>query len=101
MLESLQTLLLVAGTLFCLIGSLALLRFPDVYTRIHALTKVDNLGLGLIVFGLALGAESVAEVLKLLLIWLLVLLASATVGHLVARNAHWRGEAPWSGEEEG
>ena len=95
MLEPLQTLLLLAGALFCLIGSYALLRFPDVYTRIHALTKVDNLGLGLAVLGLLLTAESLLVAVKLVVIWLLVLFASGTTGHLIARNAELRGQAPW------
>jgi len=46
MLVSLSILLLLAGAVFFLAGTLGLLRFPDVYTRLHALTKADNLGLG-------------------------------------------------------
>ena len=42
----------VAGAFFFLAGSVGLLRFPDAYTRLHALTKADNLGLALVVIGL-------------------------------------------------
>ena len=76
-------------------GTLGLLRFPDVYTRLHALTKADNVGLGLMVAGLAVQAESWVAVGKLLLIWLLVLLAGASVSHLVARTALHRGIRLW------
>jgi multicomponent Na+:H+ antiporter subunit G len=93
--DLLQALLLFAGVGFYLVGTLGLLRFPDVYTRVHALTKADNLGLGLVVFGLLLGAESVPVALKLLLIWGLALIASATAGYLVARAARRRGVRPW------
>ncbi|QIB65036.1 cation:proton antiporter [Kineobactrum salinum] len=80
----LQLLLLLSGCLFFAVGTLGLFRFSDTLTRIHALTKVDNLGLGCIVLGL-LPLLSVAAGLKTLLIWLVALAASATSAHLVAR----------------
>jgi multicomponent Na+:H+ antiporter subunit G len=83
------------GAIFFLAGTAGLLRFPDVYTRLHALTKADNVGLGLIIAGLALDAESMGAVLKLLLIWALALLASATSCHLIARAALRAGVQPW------
>ncbi len=91
----LTILLLLAGAFFFLAGTIGLLRFPDVYTRLHALTKADNLGLGLLLAGLALQAESWTMVAKLLLIWLLILLASSSVAHLVARTAQQRGIKLW------
>lgn len=42
---------IVLGCFFYLAGTVGLLRLPDVFTRLHALTKADNLGLGLIVLG--------------------------------------------------
>ena len=95
LIEVLQTVLLLAGVGFFLVGSVGLLRFPDVYTRVHALTKADNLGLGLIVFGLLPSLDSVAAGVKLLLIWVLTLVASACAGYLVARAARRRGVVPW------
>jgi len=76
-----------AGAFFFLAGTVGLLRFPDTLTRLHALTKADNLGLGLVVVGLLPQAESLREALKLVSIWLLVLLAGATVSQLIARTA--------------
>lgn len=95
LIDALSVLLLLAGAVFFLAGTVGLLRFPDVYTRLHALTKADNVGLGLIVAGLALQAESWVVTGKLLLIWLLVLLAGASVAHLVAAAARQRGIKPW------
>lgn len=92
-------LLLVAGAFFYFAGTLGLLRFPDVYCRLHALSKADNLGLGCILLGLALQAQSLAAALKLLLIWPLVLAASASVGYAIARRADALGVAPWRKEE--
>ena len=42
----------IAGAFLFMAGTVGLLRFPDTLSRLHALTKVDNLGLGLIVAGL-------------------------------------------------
>lgn len=95
--NALSVILLVCGGLFFLAGTLGLLRFPDVYTRLHALTKADNVGLGLIVAGLSLEAESWLTVIKLLLIWGLVILASASIAHLIARGALLRGIKIWKG----
>jgi len=93
--DIITTILLLAGGAFFLVGTVGLLRFPDVYTRLHALTKADNVGLGLIVAGLALQVESWAVIGKLLLIWWLVLLAAASVAHLVAVAARQRGVKLW------
>ncbi|RUO32853.1 cation:proton antiporter [Aliidiomarina sanyensis] len=82
----LQYIFIGLGTLFFAIGTIGLLRFPDVFTRIHALTKADNLGLGLIVVGLLPSVESVAQGMKLILCWLLVLGASSVAAYLVARS---------------
>lgn len=73
------------GGMFFLAGTIGLIRFPDVYSRLHALTKTDNLGLGLIVIGLIPQCSNLFDAAKLLLIWSLVLFTSATSCHLVAR----------------
>lgn len=93
--EIITVLLIVGGAGFFFAGTTGLLRFPDVYTRLHALTKADNVGLGLMVAGLILQAESASGAGKLILIWLLVLVASAAACHLVARTALRRGIRPW------
>jgi multicomponent Na+:H+ antiporter subunit G len=87
MISILSSILILAGVFFYLAGSIGLLRLPDLYTRLHALTKADNLGLGLLTAGLALHSQDLLMTLKLLLIWLAVLAASATSAHLIARQA--------------
>jgi multicomponent Na+:H+ antiporter subunit G len=79
-----------AGALFYLAGTVGLLRFPDAYTRLHALTKADNLGVALVVIGLLPQADGLLAGLKLVLVWLLVMLSSAAVSQLVARSARRR-----------
>jgi multicomponent Na+:H+ antiporter subunit G len=91
----LSALLLVVGAAFFFAGTVGLLRFPDVYSRLHALAKADNLGLGCVLLGLALQADSLAVAMKLLLIWPLVLAASAGVGFAIARRTQTLGIRPW------
>jgi multicomponent Na+:H+ antiporter subunit G len=74
-----------AGVVFFLAGTVGLLRFPDSLTRLHALTKADNLGLGLVVLGLLPQMSSVLDAFKLLAVWLLVLLSGAGVSQMMAR----------------
>ncbi len=88
-------LLVLAGIPFLLLGTLGLLRFPDVYTRLHALAKSDNVGLGLVCIGLGVQSGSLTLLLKLVLIWGLMLIASATAAGLIARTALARGLRPW------
>jgi multicomponent Na+:H+ antiporter subunit G len=73
-----------AGVVFFVAGTLGLLRFPDRLTRLHALTKADNLGLGLVVLGLMARAGGPLAAMKLAAVWLLLLLTSATLGQLIA-----------------
>jgi multicomponent Na+:H+ antiporter subunit G len=94
--DLLSAVLLLGGAAFFFAGTVGMLRFPDVFSRLHALTKGDNVGLGLTVLGLAVRAESFAVVGKLALIWLLVLLAGATASHLIARSSLRRGIKPWT-----
>ena len=80
-----------AGGFFFLAGTVGLLRFPDALTRLHALTKADNLGLGLVVLGLLPRVDGVLGGVKLVAIWLLALLASGAVSQLIARAARRTG----------
>lgn len=75
------------GLAFFIAGTVGLLRFPDVHSRLHALTKADNLGLGLMVLGLMPQTDSIWTAIKLLLVWALAILAAGTTSQLIARAA--------------
>jgi multicomponent Na+:H+ antiporter subunit G len=90
LLNLLSIVAIVAGAIFFLAGTLGLLRFPDTMTRLHALTKADNLGLGLVVLGLLPHVDGVVTGLKLVVVWLLVLLTGACAGQLIARAVRRR-----------
>jgi len=97
MIQLLSVFLLSAGCVFFVAGTVGLLRFPDFYCRLHALTKADNLGVGLLIAGLCLQPVSGPVRLQLLLVWGLVLVAAATVCQLLARAALRQGVEPVRG----
>jgi multicomponent Na+:H+ antiporter subunit G len=77
----------LAGAFFFVAGTAGLIRFPDTLSRVHALTKADNLGLGLIVLGLLPLATGLGAALKLVLIWVLAVIGGATAAQLIAAAA--------------
>ncbi len=93
LLDAFTVLAVGAGLVFLLAGTAGLLRFPDAPSRLHALTKADGLGLGLIVLGLLPRVGFPFGALKLLLVWGLVLLSGAVVGQMIARHATAEEEA--------
>lgn len=74
----------LTGLFFFLAGTVGLIRFPDMLSRLHALTKADNLGLGLIVIGLLPQLSSTLSAFKLVLVWGLVIFSSAACSYLIA-----------------
>ncbi|MBF0306049.1 MAG: monovalent cation/H(+) antiporter subunit G [Alphaproteobacteria bacterium] len=76
---------ILGGCFFFLAGTVGLLRFPDTLSRLHALTKADNLGLGLVAAGVAVHGGDLVIALKLLVVWVAALAASATVALLIGR----------------
>jgi multicomponent Na+:H+ antiporter subunit G len=90
LIDAVSLLVILAGLAFFAAGTAGLLRFPDASSRLHALTKADHLGLGLIVLGLLPHAEAVGGAARLVAVWLLVLVSSAAAGPLLARLARRR-----------
>jgi multicomponent Na+:H+ antiporter subunit G len=91
--ELITVILLVLGCFFFLAGTLGVLRFPDLFSRLHALTKADNLGLGFIAAGMALHIASPWAALKIFTMWLFILLASSTSCYLIARYQREKDQA--------
>lgn len=86
------------GSFFYSAGALGLVRLPDIFTRLHALPKADNLGLGFLVSGTALQAGTLYHIAQLALIWGLMLAASGVSAQLVARAALLRAGL-WKGRD--
>lgn len=84
-------LLLVAG------GSLGLLRFPDLYTRLHAANVADVAGTVIVIAGLAITAPNWDVALRLIMLAALMISVGPVLTQLVANAAHAAGLAPIAG----
>ncbi|BCV25348.1 monovalent cation/H(+) antiporter subunit G [Gelria sp. Kuro-4] len=86
-------LLLLGGLFFSFTATLGLLRLPDVYNRLHATTKCDTLGAGLILLALILSGRPPEQAVKLVVILIFLWLANPTAAHILARAA-WAAGTP-------
>lgn len=84
----------VAGALLSLLGALGVLRFPDVYTRLHAASLTDTGGATLMLFGLGLVSGLTLETLKLFLAWLFIMLTTPAAANALANAAYGAGHKP-------
>lgn len=100
LLDALTVLLIAAGLLFFAAGTLGLLRLPDPLSRIHALTKADNVGLALIVLGLLPQAGSLMAAVKMIAVWALAQLASGAISQVLAEAAMVEAEFEAPAREE-
>lgn len=90
--------LILSGAAFFLVGTIGLLRLPDLYARVHTATKCDALGAGLILLGLAVLTGPDGEGLRILALIGLILVSSPTAGHALTRAAWRTGLQPRTGE---
>lgn len=86
--------LVALGTLLTLFGAIGVLRFPDVYTRIHAASLTDTGGATLVLLGLGLISGLTAETLKLAAIWVFVMLTTPAAANALANAAYGAGHQP-------
>ncbi len=91
-------LFLVLGTFFVLSASIGVIRFPDVYTRLHASTKAATLGISGIMIGAFIFLYVEHEIVsgKLILGIIFILLTAPVSAHMIGRAAHTTGIKPWS-----
>ena len=87
MTDILAVMAIFSGLFFFLSGSIGLLRLPDIFSRLHALAKADNIGLAFIALGVIMLEPGILNNIKIVIIWLLVMAASAISSHLVARHS--------------
>ena len=98
-----SALCLLTGSFFCLSGGVGILRFPDFYTRMHAVGVTDTLGAGMILVGLMLLQPENIVLIKLIMILLMTLFISPTASHALAKAALHSGLLPWhsKGKDKG
>lgn len=89
--DVLSSVLLLLGVGFAVLAGLGLVRFPDVFSRMHAATKPATLGLLLIVAGAALQQDRRSDAVKLLLVAAFQFLTSPVAAHMIGRAAYRTG----------
>ncbi len=87
-------LCLLIGSFLCVSGGIGIIRFPDFYTRMHAVSVTDTLGAGMILIGLMLLSTEFLVLAKLVMILLLTLLIGPTTSHVLAKAALHNGLTP-------
>jgi len=109
-LDALSWVSIAAGLFFMLVGTLGVLRFPDVYTRLHAAGMTDTMGAGFLLLGMLL--QTVQGILhgqttwwfvlvRLVLIYAFLLFTSPIATHALARAGMAGGVDPWTAPGDG
>jgi multicomponent Na+:H+ antiporter subunit G len=86
--------LILAGSFFTLVGAVGLLRMPEIFTRIHAASVIDTLGVGLLVGGMVLQAGFTLVTLKLFFLLCLFVVSGPAVTHALAQACLHEGIEP-------
>lgn len=92
---------LLAGSGFYVLGMVGVIRFPDVFTRMHALSVAETLGAGLLLIGMMILGGLTLVSLKLFVILMLLLFAGPVISHALARAALHDGQKPLLADEDG
>ncbi|MEM6438778.1 MAG: monovalent cation/H(+) antiporter subunit G [Pseudomonadota bacterium] len=93
LLEGLAALLVLAGAAFCLVAAIGVLRFEDVFMRLHASTKAGTLGAGLVMLGAALTLDGPGASARAAGVMAFLLLTAPVSAHVIARAAYLAGAA--------
>jgi multicomponent Na+:H+ antiporter subunit G len=98
--DALALLLLAGGLFFHVVAALGVLRMPDFYTRLHALSKAETLGMLLTLAAVAVWAGPSLTTVKVSFVAIFLFLANPTSTHAIARAAFRTGLEPWRREPD-
>ena len=90
-------ILILVGSFFALVAAVGLVRFPDVYSRMHAASKAGSVGSGLMMIALAVIADDLPTTLRAIAGVVFLLLTAPIAAHLLARASYKAGYKLWSG----
>lgn len=93
-------LLIAVGAFFVVAGAIGVLRFPDFFTRLHAVSVCDTIGAGLILTGLMFQGGFSLVTVKLLLIFYFMIFTGPTATHVLAKAALQGRLEPLTGDRE-
>lgn len=94
-------LLLGIGSILLVVGGIGLIRFPDFYSRVQAAGLTDTLVSITILLGLALQADTLPVIAKLLFTLLFLLFTGPTAAHALAKAARHDALEPWRPDRSG
>ena len=92
-------MLILAGSFFTVVGAIGLVRMPDVFTRMHAASVIDTLGVGFLIVGMMLQAGFGLVTLKLLFLLALFFFTGPVVTHALAQAACTRASSRMLAED--
>ncbi len=95
--EVISAVFLLLGAGFMVIAALGLVRFPDLFTRMHAASKAGSLGLGAILAGVALAYPTPIVIAKCMMVLLFVFLTTPIAAHMLGRAAYLLKVPFWKG----
>ncbi len=95
--DILSGLLIIAGSAFAMIGGIGVVRFPDLFSRMHAAAKAPTLGLVLVSIGAAISIGTLLATTTLLLVVILQLLSSPVGAHALSRASRRQNPVPLDG----
>ncbi|MDV6029170.1 MAG: monovalent cation/H(+) antiporter subunit G [Phycisphaera sp. RhM] len=89
--------LLITGTAFALLASVAVVRMPDLYTRMHGATKSATLGVGCTILAAAVQFADMETTTVAILVIGFIFLTTPVAAHMIGRAAHQKKVPKWSG----
>ncbi|MCG8604563.1 monovalent cation/H(+) antiporter subunit G [bacterium] len=95
--EWICAVLLVTGSLFMLIAALGILRFPDLFTRMHAAAKAASFGAGLMLSAVAVYFATAWVILEIFLVIAFIFLTAPVASHMIGRAAYFLQVPLWPG----
>ena len=99
--ETLVSLLVLAGCLFALVAAIGVIRFPDCFCRLHAATKAGAFGGSLLAVGVGLRFSDWGTWIEVLLLIAFFYTTMPVAAHLIARASHRAGIPPVPGTDSG
>lgn len=94
-LDFLGLALVVCGVIFMFLGSIGIVRLPDFFSRVHAASKVDTVGICIVILGVACIEGISLDAVKVLLAALFIMMTNPVSAHALARSALRTGITPW------
>jgi multicomponent Na+:H+ antiporter subunit G len=100
-LDALSWVAIAGGLFFMIVGTVGILRMPDMFTRLHAAGMTDTMGAGLLILGMCLQAGLGLVLVRLVFVYAFILFTSPIATHALARAALSAGVVPYTKRQGG